>query len=344
MKKPYLIWLALIGLAFFYYFSQQESLRPQLQLQGRTMGTTYNIKLTLQDGQQLDSDGLKAEIDSLLARVNKTMSTYDPQSELSRFNQSRSPQAVAISKQLAYVIDEAIRLAEISDGALDVTVGPLVNLWGFGPEGRPNKVPDAATIARVQEKIGIEHLLLSAQGLQKTLPELYVDLSTIAKGYGVDVVAEHLIAQGIANFMVEIGGELRVKGLNAHGKPWRIAVEKPVTGERAMQRIITPKENGVATSGDYRNYFEQDGVRYSHIIDPDTARPINHKLASVTVLHPSSMTADGLSTMLMVLGPERGMALAETLQLPALMLIKTEHGFEERLTEAMRPYLLEPTP
>ena len=344
MKKQHLIWLALVGLAIFYYFAQQEPLREQVVLQGRTMGTGYSIKLTMQPDQNIDAEALKAEVDQLLARVNKTMSTYDPESELSRFNHSSSLEPVLISNELAYVVDEAIRLAEISDGALDVTVGPLVNLWGFGPEGRPNKVPDDATVARIREKVGIEHLTLSGRGLAKSIPDLYVDLSTIAKGYGVDVVAELLISKGLADFMVEIGGELRVQGINSQSLPWRIAVEKPVVGQRALQRIISPMENGVATSGDYRNYFEQDGIRYSHIIDPDTARPINHKLVSVTVLHPLSMTADGLSTMLMVLGPERGMRLAESLQLPALMILKTDTGFEELASPEMERYLLEPQP
>lgn len=304
------------------------------------MGTTYSIKATLKPDQQVDEKAIKMAVDRRLAQVNHTMSTYDPTSELSQFNQSTSNEPIPVSTEFAYVIDEAIRLAEISDGALDVTVGPLVNLWGFGPEGRPNKVPDDATVARIREKVGIEHLILSGKGLKKTRPDLYVDLSTIAKGYGVDVIADYLIAEGFADFMVEIGGELRVKGVNAQGQPWRIAIEKPVVGERALQRIITPKENGVATSGDYRNYFEKEGMRYSHIIDPDTARPINHKLVSVTVLHPSSMTADGLSTMLMVLGPERGLALAESLKLPVLMIVKTESGFDEIVTEPMRAHLL----
>lgn len=340
MKKQHVIWLALIGLAIFYYLSQQETLSKQLHLQGSTMGTTYSIKATLKPEQQVDEKAIKMAVDRRLAQVNHTMSTYDPTSELSQFNQSTSNEPLPVSTELAYVIDEAIRLAEISDGALDVTVGPLVNLWGFGPEGRPNKVPDDATVARIREKVGIEHLILSGKGLKKTRPDLYVDLSTIAKGYGVDVIADYLIAEGFADFMVEIGGELRVKGVNAQGQPWRIAIEKPVVGERALQRIITPKENGVATSGDYRNYFEKEGMRYSHIIDPDTARPINHKLVSVTVLHPSSMTADGLSTMLMVLGPERGLALAESLKLPVLMIVKTESGFDEIVTEPMRTHLL----
>ncbi|HHH0289830.1 TPA: FAD:protein FMN transferase, partial [Yersinia enterocolitica] len=176
--------------------------------------------------------------------------------------------------------------------------------------------------------------------LIKHIPELYVDLSAIAKGYGVDVVAEYLEAQNIDNYMVDIGGEVRTRGNNGENKPWRIAIEKPVAGsEQSAQEIIEPGRMAIATSGDYRNYFEQNGVRYSHTIDPETGRPIKHRLVSITVLDPSCMTADGLSTGLGVLGPERGMALANLLGIPVFMIVKTDDGFEERSSESFKPYL-----
>jgi thiamine biosynthesis lipoprotein len=224
-------------------------------------------------------------------------------------------------------------------GALDVTVGPLVNLWGFGPEARPEVIPSDEELAERRANTGIEHLEVSGNTLKKDIPNLYVDLSTIAKGWGVDVVADYIQSQGIMNYMVEVGGEMRVKGLNREGVPWRIAIEKPSVEERAIQEIIEPGDMAVATSGDYRNYFERDGIRYSHIINPETGKPINHKVVSVTVLDKSSMTADGLATGLMVMGEVKGMQVAQENNIPVLMIVKTEDGFEELASDAYKPYV-----
>lgn len=312
----------------------------QINLEGKTMGTSYSIKY-MSDSSTLSSKKLQQEIDRKLEQVNDQMSTYRPDSELSRFNKSQKVDApFPVSVATAKVVREAIRINRLTDGALDVTVGPLVNLWGFGPEGRPNMVPTDAEIAKRREWIGIDKLAVENGALIKSIPELYVDLSAIAKGYGVDVVAEYLESQNIDNYMVDIGGEVRTRDNNGENKPWRIAIEKPVAGaEQSAQEIIEPGRMAIATSGDYRNYFEQNGVRYSHTIDPETGRPINHRLVSITVLDPSCMTADGLSTGLGVLGPERGMALANLLGIPVFMIVKTDDGFEERASESFKPYL-----
>jgi thiamine biosynthesis lipoprotein len=238
------------------------------------------------------------------------------------------------------VVLEALRINRVTDGALDVTVGPLVNLWGFGPEGRPDKVPSAAELEQRRAWTGIDKLSVQGNALVKSIPELYVDLSSIAKGYGVDVIAQYLQSQQVKNYMVDIGGEVRTRGHNGEKKPWRIAIERPTAGmEQKAQLVIQPGEMSIATSGDYRNYFEQGGVRYSHTIDPVTGRPIHHHLVSVTVLSPTCMAADGLSTGLNVLGPERGMALANLMGIPVFMIVKTAKGFEERYSEAFKPYL-----
>ncbi|EKN3313666.1 FAD:protein FMN transferase [Yersinia enterocolitica] len=312
----------------------------QINLEGKTMGTSYSIKY-VSDSSTLSPKELQQEIDRQLEQVNDQMSTYRPNSELSRFNKSQkvdTPFPVSIAT--AKVVREAIRINRLTDGALDVTVGPLVNLWGFGPEGRPNVVPTDAELTKRREWVGIDKLAVENGALIKRIPELYVDLSAIAKGYGVDVVAEYLEAQNIDNYMVDIGGEVRTRGNNGENKPWRIAIEKPVAGsEQSAQEIIEPGRMAIATSGDYRNYFEQNGVRYSHTIDPATGRPINHRLVSITVLDPSCMTADGLSTGLGVLGPERGMALANLLGIPVFMIVKTDEGFEERSSESFKSYL-----
>lgn len=312
----------------------------QINLEGKTMGTSYSIKY-VSNSSAPDSEKLQQEIDRELELINDQMSTYRPNSELSRFNQSRVVNTpFPVSAATAKVVREAIRLNRLTDGALDVTVGPLVNLWGFGPEGRPTSVPTDADIAKRQQWVGIDKLAVEKGSLIKRIPELYVDLSSIAKGFGVDVIAEYLESQHIDNYMVDIGGEVRTRGNNGENKPWRIAIEKPVAGaEQSAQEIIEPGRMAIATSGDYRNYFEQDGVRYSHTIDPATGRPINHRLVSITVLDPSCMTADGLSTGLGVLGPERGMALANLLDIPVFMIVKTDEGFEERYSESFKPYL-----
>ncbi|KAA9003278.1 FAD:protein FMN transferase [Affinibrenneria salicis] len=312
----------------------------QNNLDGKTMGTYYSVKY-VSESHVPDSAAIQAEIDKRLEQVNDQMSTYRPMSELSRFNHSREvDQPFGVSPATALVVREAIRINHLTGGGLDVTVGPLVNLWGFGPEGRPERVPDQAELDKRRAWTGIDKLEVRQNALVKHIPELYVDLSAIAKGYGVDVVADYLQSLNIERYMVDIGGEVRTKGNNGKDHPWRIAIEKPVTGiEQSAQEIIAPGDMAVATSGDYRNYFEQDGVRYSHTIDPATGRPVNHRLASITVLAPSCMTADGLSTSLGVLGPERALALANQMNIPLFMIVKTDDGFAERYSDAFKRYL-----
>ncbi|EKO3383788.1 FAD:protein FMN transferase [Vibrio fluvialis] len=328
----------LVALASLLLLAGCEQPPQQVHLSGPTMGTSYNIKYLQQDGLR-SSDDLHKEIDRLLEEVNDQMSTYRKDSELSRFNQYQGIDPFEVSNQTATVVKEAIRLNGLTEGALDVTVGPLVNLWGFGPEARPEVVPTDAELAERKANTGIHHLSVDGNKLSKDLPHLYVDLSTIAKGWGVDVVANYIESQGIHNYMVEVGGEIRLKGLNRDGVPWRIAVEKPTVDERSIQEIIEPGDMAIATSGDYRNYFERDGVRYSHIINPQTGRPIHNRVVSVTVLDKSCMTADGLATGLMVLGDEKGIEIAEQNHIPVFMIVKTDDGFKEIASSAFKPYL-----
>ncbi|MEW9799375.1 FAD:protein FMN transferase [Alteromonas sp. CYL-A6] len=300
---------------------------PVVHLYGETMGTTYNIKYVKVDEQQFP--GLQQKVDERLAHINKLMSTYDTTSELSRFNQYRYTDSFAVSEETRLVVEEALRLGQLSHGVLDVTVGPLVNLWGFGPTKRPEKIPSDDAIAAVRDYVGLDKLAVTADGLRKAHPMLYVDLSTIAKGYGVDAIAELFEQLAIDNYLIEIGGEMRVKGQRGDGDPWLIAIEKPVSNERAAQKIVSIGTNAIATSGDYRNYYEEDGVRYSHLIDPRTGKPINHNLVSVTVVHPSSMTADGLATAFNVMGWEQAKTLAEKEDLAVFLIRRTDDGFEE---------------
>ncbi|MBT1444687.1 FAD:protein FMN transferase [Shewanella sp. JM162201] len=336
MKKTFSNWLVLVGLAFF--ISACSKAPDVIALSGSTMGTTYNIKVVPVPGLP-DAKALQAEIDVALERVNDQMSTYRPDSELSRFNQLSPEQGIEVSADTVKVIEEGMRLHRMTGGALDITLGPLVNIWGFGPDKRPTHSPTDAEIAAAKLRTGIEHISIEGLKLTKHNAELYVDLSSIAKGFGVDVIAELLEKYHPSGYLVEIGGELRVKGTKADGSAWRIAIEKPVTDGRAVSEVVEPGTMGMATSGDYRNYFEENGKRFSHLIDPRTGYPIAHTLASVTVLHPSCMTADGLATAMMVLGSEASLALAKREQLAIMLIEKQGEQFVVHYSDAFLPFV-----
>ncbi|WP_255855834.1 FAD:protein FMN transferase [Marinobacterium rhizophilum] len=309
-----------------------------LSVSGATMGTTYTVKWVSSEPDSVAHIGPRLE-QSLLA-VNQAMSTYIEDSELSRFNQAGAGFGTEVSAGLFEVLQLAQSISESTQGAFDVTVGPLVNLWGFGPDGRVTHAPEQAQIDAARQRVGYQRLQLEAQTLRVTKEvDLYVDLSAIAKGYGVDELARVMEHEGIESYLVEIGGELRARGLKPDGNGWRIAIESPVDTGREVQRVITLHETGVATSGDYRNYFQEGGVRFSHTLDPLTGRPIRHQLASVTVLSPTCAEADGLATALTVMGDERGYQYAVDNQIAAFFIIKSEAGFVERMTPQFEQYL-----
>ena len=329
------IWLALLGLAFFVSCSHPPQ---QLAISGETMGTTYHVRYVSANPQH-NPERVKEAVDAVLVQVNARMSTYDPNSELSRFNQRLQTTPVVISRALEQVLRRALEIAVESDGALDVTVGPLVNLWGFGPQARLEKVPTDAELAAIRERVGYQLLTLENHQISKQVPELYVDLSTIAKGYGVDRVALLLEQLEIQNYLIEIGGEMRMKGSKPGAEPWRIAIEKPISTERSVQRVVELADAAVATSGDYHNYYERDGVRFSHIIDPHTGKPIQHNLVSVTVITSNCMDADAYATALTVMGPQRALEFAEQKQLAVLLITREEDGFKEHTSTAFARYL-----
>jgi thiamine biosynthesis lipoprotein len=311
-----------------------------LHLSGPTMGTTYNVKFVERD--EIKPAQLQAKIDRLLVNINQLMSTYIPDSELSRFNQYKGVDKVPLSAETLSVMAEAKRLGELSGGMLDVTLGPVINLWGFGPQSRPEKVPSEQEIKSAKATSGLDKLVLGPTWARKQLPTLYVDLSTIAKGYAVDRVAELLEEHKVRDYLVEIGGELRVSGNKGAGQDWRIAVEKPITAQRAVQRVLSIGNNGLATSGDYRIYFEDEGQRYSHLINPLTAKPITHNLVSVTVVHPSSMTADGLATALNVMGKDKAWLIAKQYNLAVLLITRENGEYIEYTSAAFEPFILDP--
>ncbi|WP_371195419.1 FAD:protein FMN transferase [Glaciecola sp. SC05] len=302
---------------------------------GNTMGTTYSIKFVQQkDAAQIDLLRLQSDVEQRLLEINQLMSTYISDSELSLLNKAPANQAFLLSGETLTVIHEALRLAELSDGALDITVGPLVNLWGFGPDQKPDVIPSAQKIEDTRAVVGLDKFTIDSNAVFKSHQSVYIDLSTIAKGYAVDQLALILSEQGYSNYLVEIGGEMRASGKKLNSEDWLLAIEKPITTERVVQRIISIGDNAIATSGDYRNYFEEDGVRFSHLIDPQTAHPIQHNLVAVSVVAPTCIEADGLATALIVLGPEKGKALAEQEGIAALFITKEGAEFEEYRSSA----------
>ncbi|WP_020210380.1 FAD:protein FMN transferase [Gilvimarinus chinensis] len=309
---------------------QADSPRESVKLSGPTMGTSYHITLVAEAGESFgfEQAELQKTIDDELEIINQVMSTYIDDSELMQFNRAPVNEWMHLSEPLMEVLNIGEDVSQRSEGAFDVTVGPLVNLWGFGPEMRPEVVPTDDQLAEALALTGHDKLQLDVTRARRTAP-IFVDLSALGKGYGVDWIAKVLQGRGFNNFMVEIGGEVRVAGVSPRGTPWRIAVEQPSALGGSARLAIELDNKSVATSGDYRNYFEVDGVRYSHTIDPATGRPITHNLASVTVIADTAAHADAWATALNVLGPEKGLALANAEQLAVYMIVKENGGFTD---------------
>lgn len=308
---------ASVALCLIVFASGCENPPASVRFAGVTMATQYVV--TIARAGELTAQAVKPQVDAVLVRVNKSMSTYDPASELSRLNANPATDWIAVSPPLYYVLDAAQRIGAASDGAFDVTVGPLVNLWGFGPEMRQD-FPSEPAIRALLERVGQEQIELQAAppGVRKRRADLAIDLSGIAKGYAVDQVAELLESLGATDYLVEIGGEIRARGRNAAGEPWRIGIESPVSERREIAQTVALTQSGMASSGTYRNFFERDGVRYSHMLDPTTGYPVTGELAGVTVLHDSAMVADAWATALMTLGANRAPAIAEKEGIAAL--------------------------
>jgi len=308
--------------------------RPFTTFEGKTMGTFYSVKIS--GALPETSQQLQQEIDALLEQANNEISTYRNDSVLSRFNRDTGTDPQPISNGMADIILAAQRIGRATGGAMDITVGPLVNLWGFGPQ-----------IDEARRKVGLNHLRLisdhQGEWLQKDLPGLYVDLSTLGEGYGADLLAQLMTRKGITNYLVSVGGAISSRGVNGQGQPWRVAIQKPTDKENAIQAAVDLQGYGISTSGSYRNYFEQDGKRYSHVIDPATGRPITHQLVSATVIARTALEADGWDTGLMVLGTEKALKLAEQQGLAVYLITKTDKGFEAVMTPQFKAFLL-PTP
>jgi FAD:protein FMN transferase len=302
-------------------------------LSGPTMGTTYRVTIPrLPAGATAGAIG--REVRQLLERIDATMSTYRADSDVSRVNRAASGEWVPVSADTASVAAAAIAMAKLTDGAFDPTIGPLVDLWGFGPAGPSVRMPDAHAIAATRDRIG--YALLEVRHdpprVRKQRHGVRIDLSGIAEGFAVDGIADTLDRYGISDSLIELGGEMRCRGRHPAGRPWTIAIEAPALAATQAHMYVEPADAAIATSGDYRKFFMADGRRYSHVIDPRTGRPVDHRLASVTVIGGSALPADALATALLVMGPEAGWAFAEERHMAALFITRYESGFTDRIT------------
>jgi thiamine biosynthesis lipoprotein len=291
----------------------------EVVLTGPTMGTSWTLRVVPGE-TRADPEALRQLVQGTLDEVDAAMSTYRPDSAVSRFNESTSTDWIAVPASLAALVGEALQIGELSGVA------------------RGDALPTDREIATAQAATGQRHLAARADppALRKSLPGLTLDLDSIAPGYAVDLVADRLEAAGQRRYMIEIGGELRVLGRNAQGQRWRIGIERPDASGRSVALVLKVEEGAISTSGDYRDYFESAGIRYSHTIDPRSGRPVAHGLASVTVLRPTAAEADGLATALTVLGPSEGFELAERMGWAALFIERTADGFRHRETGAFK--------
>lgn len=311
-------------------------------LEGKTMGTFWRVSVVAVD--QKRAEELRQKIQTQLDGDDQLLSTWKNDSALMRFNDSVSTSPWPVSEAMADIVTESLRIGQKTGGAMDVTVGPLVNLWGFGPAKQPLNTPTQEQIDSAKARTGLQHLSVinnaGRQYLQKDLPELYVDLSTVGEGYAADHLARLMTQEGLSRYLVSVGGALVSRGTNAEGRPWRVAIQKPTDRENAVQAVVDINGHGISTSGSYRNYYELDGQRISHVIDPQTGRPITHKLVSVTVIAPTALEADGWDTGLMVLGPEKAREVVREQGLAVYMIMKQGEEFTTWMSPQFKAFLV----
>ena len=330
--------LLLLSLFCLCVLSGCQGERVTTRLAGVTMGTAWHVSIVdIDSAQRIE---LQEQIQQVLDAVNEAMSTYLPDSDLSRFNRAPVAECIKVTAHTWRVTKAAIDVARQTGGAFNPGVATLVELWGFGANTPQQGVPQQHEIDDARQKSQLSQLMLdqSQRALCKKGP-ITLDYSAIAKGYAVDEVAALLDRRGFEDYLVEVGGEVKTSGLNADRQHWRIGIEKPQLGRGVVLAAVSLSGDAVATSGDYRNYREVDGRRYSHTIDPVTGMPVMHQLASVTVVMPSAMEADAYATALNVMGPEKGLAFALQRALPVYMVVKSAEGFEARHSPAFARYL-----
>lgn len=329
-----LLWLSGV---FVLGLSACDKQPSQRMVGGSTMGTSWSLKVIAAE-HPVSADELTVEVQQTLNDIESKMSNWKKESEVSRFN-AMSAGCLEVSAQTRTVVKASLEISQLSDGVFDITLGPLIELWGFGKRIGSDDVPTTSEVQQAKAQVGYQGIRVDGNHLCKSSDALSINMSAIAKGYGVDRVAEALKTLGYQRFLVEVGGELYAEGVNSQGRPWAIGVEKPVTDNRQIIRdvIIPLQAQGLATSGDYRNFFEVGGRRYSHLIDPTTGEPVQHQVASVSVVASSSMLADGWATAIQVMGVEAGLAVANELELAVLILEHSENG--ELLSHVSKKWL-----
>ncbi len=326
----------LIILVFIVWKVRQNAANEErVSFNGQTMGTYYNVIYMHPEGTIF-----KKEIDSLLFEWNQCLSTYIPDSEISRFN--RVNQLVFESPYFYPVLQESRKIHQATGGAFDPTVMPLVNAWGFGPEER--ELPDSSEVDKLKKIVDYNLIEFDSMRVWKKVPGVQLDFSAIAKGYGLDVVGDYLKQKGISNYLVEIGGEITCRGLNDKGKPWTTGIEDPnvIFNERKISAIIGVTDKSIATSGNYRNFYMKDNKKYTHTISPFTGYPVEHSLLSATVIADACMTADGYATAFMVLGVDPSIEILEQHpELEAYLIFQNEDGeLGAYMTEGFKSYLI----
>lgn len=328
--KKLLVSAILLALAFGALWLRRPDPAPvSTSIAGSTMGTTFDVRFAGELSMH-QSNVATALVRTALDEVDLAMSTYKPESEISRLNRAGTAE-FALSPETLGLLRLSFNVNAGSGGAFDPTVGPLVRAWGFGPDDRES-LPSDAEVQVLREDVGLERLQLSETGVTKSGASVEVDLSAIAKGYAVDRVSESLAEAGLPNHLVEVGGELRASGVREDGSAWRVAIDKPLYDGREVEQVVE-LTGSMATSGDYRNWVQDGNVRRSHTIDPRTGYPVEHSLASVTVLSPDCASADAWATAFMVMGEKKGLVVAENLAgLEAMFLIRTDGGFERVAT------------
>lgn len=326
--------LAVLGALAWYRHAQPVL----LAIDGYTMGSTWSARFAGPAGT--DVGAVQARLEQQLADIDLASSGYRPDSSLARLNAAPVGEWVDIPAHLAAILRFGLELWRESGGAFDMTVKPLVALWGFGAAAPRDTLPSAAEIADARARIGSDKLEISPDGHRaRRLADIAVDVDGVAPGYAAGVLSAWLSANGFPDHLVEIGGEMHASGLRPDGQGWRVGIERPELVRGNIEKVVSVTDLALTTAGDYRDYFEVDGQRYPHILDPVTGRPVAHNLASVTVLAPGRLSADGYATAIMVLGPDRGMAFAERHGLAVYMLLREGDDVIPRYNESFRPYL-----
>jgi len=307
-----------------------NSVDPVSEMYGATMGSTYSIKWVPSE-QSPEPEVLQEEIEAMFARFDSEASNWRHDSDLARFNAAAANTCMPMPESVLDMVRLSDHLYSDSEGSFDITVAPLLKLWGFHG-GEQHQVPDPEHLQQVMAEVGQQHLRIDANNQLCKDVALTLDISSVGAGYMVDRVVERLATYDVTNYMVEITGELKAAGHKPGSRPWRIAIEEPRDDERVAQMILALDGEGVSTSGDYRNYYEVNGQRFSHTFDARSGHPVMHKLAAVTVLDESAAEADGLSTLLMIMGEDTGWDYAVAHEIPAFFVIRKGEAFVSKGT------------